>query len=318
MKRRIVDAQQNIEEVRSRWVFPHQMAYVSEVHQRLVELSKLIGTDFGDEVHRHVVVGSIAALETYHRGLIASLVNSGDEYKARAAESISEKVLMKDALRGLSGEAVTFGEIFAYMVPFNKVTDLMSILGDLLDCDLKQALADAIDPYDLRSGTASPKRLLDDVEGLLNNLSEVFRLRHIYAHETASTINVDSEECLQLHGAVGRWINASNAVLWATAYKDKPLTQVEMNESVFSEVREARNELAKTMRVALSIARENGRASQLRKNHYDWMTVTKNWINYAYLSRQGTMWPAIGGSDLIRAIRARVEQVNGWNSYFRH
>src|ERR1041385_6617180 len=105
--RRLGNAHQQIEEVRSRLFLQRWDTITYDVQSRLHDLEKLIGTEAGDELHRHVVVGAIAALETFHRGTIVSIVDSGDEYKTRAAESITEKFSMKDALNWLSGKTVT-------------------------------------------------------------------------------------------------------------------------------------------------------------------------------------------------------------------
>jgi len=312
--RRLGNAHQEIEEVRSRLFLQRWDTITYDVHQRLHDLGKLIGTDAGDELHRHVVVSAIAALQTFHRGTIVSIVDSGDEYKGRAAESITEKFSMKDALNWLSGKTVTFGELVAHSAPCNSVTDLLSWLGTLLACDMKQALADAIDPYDRRNGKESPARVVADVDRLIASLAEAFRLRHIFAHEAAPSVKVGADECRGLHGAVAQWVAAVDAVLWATAYQHLPLTQYEMNMHARSEVLEARRRLAKAMRKALSDARVAGSAAWLRRNHFAWMNATMDWAHSTYGSLQGTMWPAVGGTDLAKAIQTRAEQVIGWNS----
>lgn len=312
--RRLGNAHQEIEEVRSRLFLQRWDTITFGVHQRLGDLGRLIGTDAGDELHRHVVVSAIAALETFHRGTIVSIVDSGDDYKARAAESISDKFSMKDALNWLSGKTVTFGELVAHSAPFKSVTVLISLLGTLLACDMKQALADAIDPYDRRNGTESPLRLVADVERLIASLEKAFKLRHIFAHEAATSVKVGAEECRELHGAVAQWVKAVDAVLWATAYQHLPLTTYEMNMHARSEVLEARRRLAKAMRKALSDARAAGSAAWLRRNHFSWMNATMDWARSTYGSLQGTMWPAVGGAELAKAIQSRAEQVISWNS----
>lgn len=311
--RRLGNVHQEIEEVRSRLLLQRWDTYTFDVNQRLNDLGKLIGTDAGDELHRHVVVSVIAALQTFHRGTIISIVDSGDEYKTRAAESISEKFSMKDALSWISGRTVTFGELVAHSAPCNSVTDLLSWLSTLLACDMKKSLADAIDPYDRRNGKELPDQIVVDVDHLMANLAEAFRLRHVFAHEAAPSVRVGADECKELHSAVAQWVTAVDAVLWATAYQHLPLTQHEMNMHAHSEVLEARKKLAKTMRKALSDARAAGSAAWLRRNHLAWMNATMDWARGAYGSLQGTMWPAVGGADLAKAIQTRAEQVAGWN-----
>lgn len=313
MTRRLVNAYKDIEEIRSRLYLQRWEWFESGVHERLHELKKLIDIDAGAELHRHVVVSAIAALQTFHRGTIVSIVDLGDEYKVRAAESITEKFSMKDALNWLSGKNVTFGEFVAHSAPCNSVNDLISRLDTLLACDTKKALADAIDPYDRRNGKDSPDRIVADVDCLMADLAEAFRLRHIFAHEAAPFVKVSADGCLKLHGAVAKWVTAVNAILWATAFQHLPLTQCEMNMHASVEVIEARKKLAKAMRKALTGARTSGSAAWLRKNHFAWMNATMDWVRGTYGSLQGSMWPAVGGADLAKAIQTRAEQVILWN-----
>jgi hypothetical protein len=312
--RRLGIAHQEIEEVRSRLFLKRWDTMSFDVQARLNELKKLFRAPTNDEIHRHVIVASIAALQTFHRGTIITIVDSGDEYKARAAENVTEKISMKDALTWLGGKAASFGELVAHSAPCNSVTDLLSWLGILLACDIKQALTEAVDPYDLRNEVAAPAKIVADIDQLLIDLAEAFRLRHIFAHEAASAITVSADECGCLLEAVDRWIQAVDAVLWSSVHKDLPLTQYEMNQHAGAEVLAARNELASAMRKALSEARSAGSASWLRNNHFAWMKATTDWTRNTYGSLQGSMWPAVAGSDLAKAIQIRSEQVMDWNN----
>ncbi|MHB1083566.1 MAG: hypothetical protein ACYCZA_01820 [Thiobacillus sp.] len=285
-----------------------------DVQARLNELNKLFRTPTDNEIHRHIVVASIAALQTFHRGTIISIVDSGDEFKARAAEKVTEKFSMKDALTWLSGKTASFGELVAHSAPCNSVTDLLSWLDILLACDMKQAMSEAIDPYDLRNEVAAPARVVSDIDRLLIDLAEAFRLRHIFAHEAASEVSVSADQTRLLLEAVNQWIRAADAVLWTTVHKDLPLTQSEMNEHAGAEVIAARKELADAMKIALRDARKAGTASWLRSNHLAWSRVTMDWTRNTYAILDGTMWRAVGGSDLAKAIQSRTEQVRGWNS----
>lgn len=311
--RRISSTHKEIQDVRSRLFLQEWSTIPFDIQNRLRILEELIGDRAGDELHRHVVVSAIAALQTYHRGVIVSIVDSNDKYKSRAAEFITEKFTIKDALYWLNSNAVTFGELVSHAVPCNSVADLMSNLGILLDCEFKNCLMNAIDPYDFRNQRESPEPIVRDVDNLLFNLSEAFRLRHIFAHEAASSISVSADECRRLHGAVVLWTIAVNAVLWTTAYRELPLTQYEMNMHSQLQVRKARDVLAQAMREALNDARSTGSASWLRQNHFAWRRVAMDWARSTYGSLQGSIWFSVGGADLANAIRNRAEQVIGWN-----
>lgn len=311
--RKLGSAQQEIQEVRSRLFLERWDTMSFDVHARLNELKKLFRAPTEDEIHRHVVVASIAALQTFHRGTIITIVDSGDEYKARAAENVAEKISMKDALNWLGGKSASFGELIAHSAPCNSVSDLLSWLSNLLACDLKQAMSEALDPYDLRNKVVPAARVVTDIDQLLINLAEAFRLRHIFAHEAASAVTVSAEQCRLLLDAVDQWIRAVDAVLWSTVHKNLPLTQSEMTQYAIAELLSARKELADAMTTALRHAKDAGTAAWLRSNHFAWMKVTKDWRRNTYGSLDGTMWPASAAYDLAKAIQARADQLKAWN-----
>lgn len=283
------------------------------VNDRLRKLAGLIGREDGNELHRHVVVSAIAALETFHRGTVIAIVNASPDYRLRGAELVKErKVAMKDAVQWLNSDSVTFGELVALTLSCSSVTDLIAPLDILLEISTKAALAEAIDPLDLRNGTESPDRLVADAGTLIANLEEAFRLRHIFAHEAAPTLSVDEATCRRLLAAVVNWVGAIDAVLWTTVHKDAPLTQTEMNQHAGRDLRGARTLLAGALRKTLAGERLEGRASWFRQNHFAWKRMLTDWQRNTYDTLMGTMWPGIGALDTAAAVRARTQQVEGW------
>ena len=310
--KRLNKARQEIEEARSRLLLKKYIAYQADVGTRISALRKLIGTDMGEELHRHVIVSSIAALQTFHRGIIISIVDSSDVYKARAAANVSEKISLTEALAWLGDKTITFGELVAHNAPCNSVNDLISWLGNLLDCDIKQALTEAIDPLDRRNGKENAARIISNVDRLLKNLAETFRLRHIFAHEAAHDLVVDTDTCVRSLSAVKEWITGVEAVMWVTVYANYPLLTSEMNQHAFAEADAARKKLAIAQKQAMSAARLNGSASWLRANHFAWKRVTRDWFDNTYFNLDGTMWRSVGANDWAIAIRDRAELVSHW------
>lgn len=286
-----------------------------DVQMRMAALKNLIGSAESDEIHRHVVVALIAALQTYFRGTIVAVTDSGDHYRERAAERITEKISMKDALTWFSGKSVTFGELVAHVASCNSATDVISWLGVLLNCNFKDALASSVSEYDQRNGKVDPPLIVSDVEKLLSELSETFRLRHILAHEAATSLQIDAEACGTMWNAVQTLLRAINAVLWATVYKKLPLTQAEMTKHAYADVLEARKELAEVLRRARNLACRDGTSAWLRATHFAWMKVMADWYRNTYGKLQGTMWPAVSGADRAAAIRSRVKQISQWVRY---
>lgn len=194
----------------------------------------------------------------------------------------------------------------------SSTTDLLAPFDTLLAISTKAAVANAIDPYAARTGTESPQRIVVDADGLIASLDEAFRLLHTMAHEAAPALKVQEAQCRRLLAAVVTWVEAIEAVLWTTIYKDAPLTQTEMNHHAGRDLAVARTTLADAMRRALVGQRSYGRASWLRRNHFAWKRALVDWQHNSYGSLMGTMWPGVSAADTASAMRARAQQVEGW------
>jgi hypothetical protein len=309
--RRADSWQREVVEVRSRLFGERWDSVLFDVKRRMDNLNRLFNGG-GDEIRRHIIVSSIAALQTFHRGTIVSIVDSDETYKTRAAQSITEKFSMQDALVWLTGKSATFGELAAHLSPCNSVTDMVSTLRTLLDVDMKKALAEAIDPYAVRNGVRDARPLVDDADVLLSDLGDAFRLRHILAHEAAANLSVSAETAERLWAAVATWIEAMNAVLWTTAYANLPLTQREMTVHAGTKLREKRAKLAKLLWLARAWARGEKRSKWLRSNQRLWAQTVKDWSTTTYGSLDGTMWPSVNAADTAIALQGRIDQLHAW------
>lgn len=247
------------------------------VKKRMHELKGLAATVDSNEVRRHVIVASIATLQTFVRFSISELVNSEAQYRVRAAERIPEKYSVKDALTLLDDQTISFGELVAHIASYNSVTDVVSWLGAILGLDLKSALSDARSHYMLRRGSKGAPLLIADVDQLLGDVENAFRLRHILAHEMAYGLSIETEECRRLVGAVDRFIAALNAVIWNTAYTEVPLVPEEYRERASETRCAARSELAKSLFRAREVARILGFSSWLRNSHLHWVRFGRAW-----------------------------------------
>ncbi|EEF22990.1 conserved hypothetical protein, partial [Ricinus communis] len=130
--RKLSDLQKEAEEVRSRLLANRWDAASSDVTVRFAALRSILDNVDDEEVSRHVVVSSVAALQTHFRATIVSLCDIGEIYRARAAAMIPDKVSVQDALGWIGGSVASFGELTAHLATCNSVTDYVSWIGTLL------------------------------------------------------------------------------------------------------------------------------------------------------------------------------------------
>jgi len=289
-----------------------------ETSVRLAQLDRSlrgIGPESDSELFRHFPVAAVAVLESHFKATVASIINAGSPYLERGL------ALAKDRLRSaidvvslLHRKAVTIGEVVAHVIPFNSVSSLEAALCALFDADFKTLVANAKDPYHVRSGVVSAaEALVPSAEQLWRGLALAFERRHILAHEAATKFELSFDDAKAAVDSCAAFVNALDAVMWSTIWKDLPLTQYEMNVAAWSRCEAARKDLAADIWVALAVATENGERARFRKLHAEWKAFNKRWLAWEDEPfAMGSIRPMLAADSHERALRARREAVRGW------
>lgn len=281
--------------------------------RRIFDLEGLLEKYDDSEIFRHAIVSSIAALQTFHRAVIVQVTNQGEPYRDRAAERFTEKFSLKDSISAISGNTISFGELAAHLAPCNSLTDVISWLDALLGESAKSLIRNAVKPEHLRNGVENPQKLVVDVDDLFATIDTAFRIRHIYAHEAAVNFEIEKTECRKMVSSIGKLMQAIDAALWVTVFKNHPLTQIEMTVNAIAEARKARSELAVVLKKTRRIAQRDKMSAWLRNNHRLWTEATRDWYKNTYSAQQGTIWPSLANADMAETYRARARQLKSWN-----
>ncbi|WP_341315682.1 hypothetical protein WN982_10835 [Paraburkholderia sp. IMGN_8] len=310
--RKLADLQKEATEARSRLLIGSWDAAHPDVAFRLVSLRELLKRPEDDEINRHVVVATVAALQTYLRGVVVALCNFDNTYRVRAAELLQEKISIKDALGWIGGASVSFGELVAHSATCNSTTDYITWMSALLAGNFHDQLKTAVPELDVRNKKQRPEPIIADVDLLFSRLSDLFRLRHILAHEAASGLQVRNSTVSEMHKCACLLIEGTDAVLWSTAYQSLPLTQTEMNIHAAQLATKAASAMDVELNIGLACASDSTITEWLTKHQAEWMRLCDDWYKNTYGSMQGTMWPSVAGVDRARVIEARTEQIRQW------
>jgi hypothetical protein len=278
---------------------------------RLFELAQLLEEPGSVEMNRHVVVSTASSLQTYFRGVVISLCDFNSDYRARAADLLRDKISIKDALAWTSGAAVTFGELIAHSITCNSVTDYVACMGALLKTNLYEHLKIVISPHDMRNGKAESPLLVPDVDVVFSRLNDLFKLRHILAHEAAYGLVVQTSTAREMLQATEKLIHGTDAIVWSTAFKDLPLTQAEMNIDAGKSAETASEEMDAALAHALNYMNDSDAAWQ-KEHQAKWTQLNRQWYERTYGTLQGSMWPSVAGVSYADSIRARTLQIRQW------
>lgn len=154
---------------------------------------------FRDEWLKYSAIGYIACVEGYFRLLISDLINCGDPFLSRVTE-LKEIKFNAEAVVAIYKKKVSIGEFVAHLLPINGVSDVNSHLSVLAgDNFLKMYLSQPCSNQNAQPvGEVFPKEI-----GMVEQL---FKLRHLYAHELATKEKVPVKEIESLVGSAAMFV----------------------------------------------------------------------------------------------------------------
>jgi hypothetical protein len=280
----------------------------------LANLLKQIGSDAFPEFFRHFPVATIAALETHFKVLVCTVVDSGSVYLQRGLTLAKERLMSAaDVLALLERRNVTAGDLVSHLLPFNSIASIEKPLTVLFDEDFKSLVGKAVDPNLARSPTQKPDAIVQDVPALWAALSKTFEQRHILAHESATQYLITYEDADSAIASVAALAKATDAILWATIWKDRPLTQYDRNVEAFKKANEAQKILFALTKRSLRIAKENGELDRFREMYSVWRQYYDQWSSWQNETfSMGSIAPRIRATTLDLAVRCLVRQLAMW------
>ncbi|MFK3775536.1 hypothetical protein [Pseudomonas sp. NPDC089406] len=147
------------------------------------------------------IVGICACLESGVRYSIKRLIDSGTPYIERA-EHFKDHIKFDFQLtKALSENQITFGDLISHSIPVSKIEHIASHFENLFreaskNIKFSQIVSNTkqyVEPDDeeifggLKPGTAQENApyLVEDPDTLINNISKIFEIRHLVAHEAS-------------------------------------------------------------------------------------------------------------------------------------
>lgn len=310
---------ERIAQVRSRLQVGRADGAIYEATVRISDLERsleaLIGTE-NTELFRHFPVAAVATLEAHFRSSVAMIVDKGEDYFTRGVALVGDKLKASEIIPMIHKSSVSIGEIVAYSLPFSSLAHLEDALDALLGQKFKQLAKHAEDPYLSRNNVAERKLLIHDIAGLWESLHNTFQDRHILAHESATQFFIDYEKAATTVQSVKTLIEAIDAVLWSTVWKDEPLTQYEMNVAAWKNYKQTRLNLAAAIRAKRKDHDTPLAASQFRALHLKWKDWVSEWCSFsADRFVGGSIRPLIHASELSKAYEDRIRQIENITGY---
>jgi hypothetical protein len=290
------DVLAEIEEIRGR------MTAVDDLDSGILKLltivmstEKLNDEDQEEELHAYFVVASIAAIETYFRWQVRSLIDSDNGRFLNNIRLDDLPIrLTHDVAFALIGKRLTVGELVAHTVGFSNFEQVAGFMTKLLATDFIRLVETT------READHQDVPVLNDPAQVIADVKRALELRHIICHEGQKIHSIPNSEVKQLsyscyifvrgcQYAVARFINPAGPTTREGAYKAASMKA----DALRSSLKALEETIAKDLH--FKMAQDSFRAME------------EAWD--AYVGREGTFFASVqmnGNQGELDAVRTRV------------
>lgn len=306
MNKNVID---NIQEIKSRKRFKDIGA---EIFARIKELELAFQVVSHNEFLRYFPLALVAVLESSCRMLIAKLIDHGEPYVSRSKELMDKQKIDFEIMKHLYGKKITMGEFIAHSVSINQIESIDRIFTTLLDKKLLQVLPFHINRWSVEVEKKDPKPMIQNSVEMYKCIKEIFEIRHILAHESATNIELENPKIEQAIVLFGEFLEALNDFIHDVMYPNEPLTQMDMNKS-------ACDDLTKTLDSIEAVDSEIVRqiSDKWIERLEDYKRAQSSWKKYMEDYSQfeassvigGSMWTLIKSSSANRIALEREKDL---------
>lgn len=254
-----------------------------------------------------VPIRLVTTLEVFLRGVIAELVNGGQQYFERAERLAKGSKIDLTFAAHVDRRELTIGDFVAHAVSLNSIEAIVSSLDTLLD-DFAVKLKMAHPRWLEDKGEWPLPPIVEDYDAMMASLSRLFDVRHVLAHELPSPPVFDPAEASQLMAAARAFIEATDWVVVGALHDAVPRTQMAMSISVGEGLHEeeARMTVVLNEVTALDVF-DRGALQALQAAWEKWADEQANLV--AAQVEGGSMYPMVWASEKLALTRERIDQL---------
>lgn len=217
---------QHIQEIKARHRFKHSYG---EMSSRLNDLESAFEQVHNNELLRYFPLALVALIESICRILIAELIDYGEPYLSRSEGLLDKPKIDFEILKHLYGKQLTIGEFIAHNVSINQLESIDKIFTTLVGKKALHELSCHFSRWDVEISGKPQKPMIKDSNESYKTIREIFEIRHIFAHESATNIELEKE---RIHHAIlmcKEFLEALGDFIHDVMHPNFPLTQMDMN-----------------------------------------------------------------------------------------
>lgn len=226
---------QHIQEIKARHRFNHSYG---EMSSRLNDIESAFRQVHNNELLRYFPIALVALIESFCRKLIAELIDNGEPYLSRAEGLLEKPKIDFEILKHLYGKQITIGEFIAHNVSINQLESIDKIFTILLGKKALQELSSHFSRWDVEISGKPETPMIKDSNESYKTIREIFEIRHILAHESATNIELEKEKISCAIVMCKEFLETLSDFVEHNISPNAPLTQSAMNSKAYEVLNE--------------------------------------------------------------------------------
>ena len=247
----------------------------------------------------YYLIRAVTILEVFTRARIAMLVNHDKKYALRAPILVKDYRIDFDLVHSIQGRTITLGEIVGHGVQVNTFGQIIDHFSTLLELNLPDRLATAIDRWETEISGKPSSPIIPDYGAMAAHVTRLFELRHIIVHELPKFPVYKKGDVADLLSHAEAFADALETLLTLEMYGLVPLTQTEMNIDAAEKLRAKEKELdllIDSIRSEISFWKDESAA--LQESQDKWLAYRNAHCDFVtYLYEGGTIRPLLWGNE---------------------
>jgi uncharacterized protein YecT (DUF1311 family) len=244
------------------------------------------------------------------------VVDYGDPFigRGRKLYERAKTSLDYDVLLSLGGREITIGQIIAHIIPISSMNDISSCFSELFECDFVQDIASIHDRRQVEIMKKDKTPILGDASLVWTLGNEIFKFRHILAHERPREEIVNQSRAIEYADFAHLFLKASWEFFTNRLEPNYPLTQMDMNEKAWQSAESADNHMQELVVQIENILCDNPRALKLFQDaQRKWAAFRDANVIFRWDPEGlGTLGPTIRGLEYESLTKDRIKFLEWW------
>lgn len=200
----------------------NHIAYHVTYHLKKLENEFLSESNHSEAILRYFPVALIASLETYVRGVVKEALDQEDSPFIDNLSSIRNIEFDIETVKAIYHQnRITIGDFVSHIVPVNSIDAISKTLSDLFKIEFRESLKRHWNPDLIQNQKLEPT-------WVFQKISELYKLRHIFAHELAPDVHMNRDELIEMSKAIQSFIAETNSLLEKPLYGEAPISNADM------------------------------------------------------------------------------------------